>query len=165
MLLILVFGSLAAASLPLAVGMVAILGAFTALRGLSMFGDVSIFSVNIVTMLGLGLAIDYSLFVVSRFREELHHGLSVEDAVVRTVATAGRTVAFSGVTVAVALSALLLFPQNFLRSMGAGGIAAVLVAMVAALTMLPALLGVLGPKVDSLRVPASVEPPPPCGRR
>ncbi len=152
-LLILVFGSLAAASLPLAVGMVAILGAFTALRGLSMFGDVSIFSVNIVTMLGLGLAIDYSLFVVSRFREELHHGLSVEDAVVRTVATAGRTVAFSGVTVAVALSALLLFPQNFLRSMGAGGIAAVLVAMVAALTMLPALLGVLGPKVDSLTVP------------
>ncbi|HYN74658.1 MAG TPA: MMPL family transporter [Candidatus Limnocylindria bacterium] len=152
-LLILVFGSLAAASLPLAVGMVAILGAFTALRGLSLFGDVSIFSVNIVTMLGLGLAIDYSLFVVSRFREELHHGLSVEDAVVRTVATAGRTVAFSGVTVAVALASLLLFPQNFLRSMGAGGIAAVLVAMVAALTMLPALLGVLGTKVDSLKVP------------
>jgi trehalose monomycolate/heme transporter len=152
-LLILVFGSLAAASLPLAVGMVAILGAFTALRGLSLFGDVSIFSVNIVTMLGLGLAIDYSLFVVSRFREELHRGVSVEDAVVRTVATAGRTVAFSGLTVAVALSSLLLFPQNFLRSMGAGGISAVLIAMVAALTMLPALLGVLGPKVNAWRVP------------
>ncbi len=151
-LLIIVFGSLAAASLPLAVGMIAILGAFTLLRGLALFGDVSIFSVNIVTMLGLGLAIDYSLFVVSRFREELHGGRTVEDAVVRTVATAGRTVAFSGLTVAVALSALLFFPQNFLRSMGAGGISAVLVAMVAALTVLPALLGILGPKVDALRV-------------
>ncbi len=152
-LLILVFGSLAAASLSLAVGLIAILGAFTALRGLSLLGDVSIFSVNIVIMLGLGLAIDYSLFVVSRFREELHGGSSVEDAVVRTVATAGRTVAFSGVTVAVALSSLLFFPQNFLRSMGAGGIAAVVVAMVAALTLLPALLAVLGPKVNSLKVP------------
>jgi trehalose monomycolate/heme transporter len=152
-LLVLVFGSVAAASLPLAVGLVAILGAFTALRALSLFGDVSIFSVNIVTMLGLGLAIDYALFIVSRFREHLHDGLPVEDAVVRTVATAGRTVAFSGITVAVSLSALLLFPQNFLRSMGEGGIAAVLVAMVAALTLLPALLGVLGPRVDALRVP------------
>ena len=152
-LLILVFGSLVAGSLPLAVGLVSILGAFTALRALSLFGDVSIFSVNIVTMLGLGLAIDYSLFVVSRFREELRAGSSVEDAVARTVATAGRTVAFSGLTVAVALSSLLFFPQNFLRSMGAGGISAVLVAMVAALTVLPALLGVLGPKVDALAVP------------
>ncbi len=153
LLLIIVFGSLAAASLPLAIGLVAILGAFTALRALSLFGDISIFSVNIVTMLGLGLAIDYSLFVVSRFREELHSGATVENAVMRTVATAGRTVAFSGITVAVALGALLMFPQNFLKSMGMGGIAAVLVAMVAALTLLPALLGVLGPKVDALRVP------------
>ncbi len=152
-LLVLVFGSLAAASLPLAVGGIAILGAFTALKALSLFGDVSIFSVNIVTMLGLGLAIDYALFVVSRFREELHAGRSVEDSVAKTVATAGRTVAFSGITVAVALSSLLLFPQNFLRSMGAGGIAAVLVAMVAALTVLPALLSVLGAKVDALRIP------------
>jgi trehalose monomycolate/heme transporter len=152
-LLVLVFGSLAAASLPLAVGGIAILGAFTALKVLSLFGDVSIFSVNIVTMLGLGLAIDYALFVVSRFREELHAGRSVEDSVAKTVATAGRTVAFSGITVAVALSSLLLFPQNFLRSMGAGGIAAVLVAMVAALTVLPALLSVLGAKVDALRIP------------
>ncbi len=152
-LLILVFGSLAAASMPLAVGLVAILGAFTALRGLSLFGDVSIFSVNIVTMLGLGLAIDYSLFIVSRFREELNRGRSIEDSVVRTVATAGRTVAFSGLTVAVALSSLLLFPQNFLRSMGAGGISAVLVAMAAALTMLPALLAVLGHRINAWQVP------------
>ncbi|MCB0909055.1 MAG: MMPL family transporter, partial [Nocardioidaceae bacterium] len=152
-LLMLVFGSMAAASLPLAIGGLAILGAFTGLRLLTTVTDVSIFSVNIVTMLGLGLAIDYALFVVSRFREELHAGRGVEDAVAVTVATAGRTVAFSGVTVAVALSALLLFPQNFLRSMGYGGIFAVLVAMVSALTVLPALLSVLGHRVDALRVP------------
>jgi RND superfamily putative drug exporter len=152
-LLMLVFGSMAAASLPLAIGGLAILGAFTGLRLLTTVTDVSIFSVNIVTMLGLGLAIDYALFVVSRFREELHAGRGVEDAVAVTVSTAGRTVAFSGVTVAVALSALLLFPQNFLRSMGYGGIFAVLVAMVSALTVLPALLSVLGHRVDALRVP------------
>ena len=152
-LLMIVFGSLAAASLPMAIGGLAILGAFTGLRVLTTVTDVSIFSVNIVTMLGLGLAIDYALFVVSRFREELHAGHEVEDAVAVTVATAGRTVAFSGVTVAVALSALLLFPQNFLRSMGYGGIFAVIVAMVSALTVLPALLAVLGHRVDALRVP------------
>jgi len=152
-LLVIVFGSLAAASLPMAIGGLAILGAFTGLRVLTTVTDVSIFSVNIVTMLGLGLAIDYALFVVSRFREELHAGHEVEDAVAVTVATAGRTVAFSGVTVAVALSALLLFPQNFLRSMGYGGIFAVIVAMVSALTVLPALLAVLGHRVDALRVP------------
>ncbi|MFN8189216.1 MAG: MMPL family transporter [Nocardioidaceae bacterium] len=152
-LLVLVFGSMAAGSLPLAIGGLAILGAFTGLRLLTTVTDVSIFSVNIVTMLGLGLAIDYALFVVSRFREELHAGRGVEDAVAVTVATAGRTVAFSGVTVAVALSALLLFPQNFLRSMGYGGIFSVIVAMVSALTVLPALLSVLGHRVDALRVP------------
>jgi RND superfamily putative drug exporter len=153
LLLVLVFGSLAAASLPLAVGGIAILGAFTVLNVMTRLGDVSIFAVNIVTMLGLGLAIDYALFVVSRFREELHAGADVEAAVVRTMSTAGRTVAISGLTVAVALGALLIFPMNFLRSMGLGGIAAVVVAMVAALTTLPALLSVLGPRVDSLRLP------------
>ncbi len=152
-LLVIVFGSLAAASLPLAVGGIAILGAFTVLNVATQFGDVSVFAINIVTMLGLGLAIDYALFVVSRFREELQHGLGVEDAVVRTMATAGRTVAFSGLTVAVSLGALLLFPMNFLQSMGLGGIAAVVVAMVAALTTLPALLSVMGHRVDALRVP------------
>jgi RND superfamily putative drug exporter len=152
-LLVLVFGGLTAASLPLAIGGLAILGSFTMLRLLSLATDVSIFAVNIVTMLGLGLAIDYGLFVVSRFREELHRGASTEQAVARTMATAGRTVAFSGVTVAIALASLLLFPQVFLRSMGFGGMAAVLVAMVGALTVLPALLSVLGHRVDSLRVP------------
>ncbi|HEU4913109.1 MAG TPA: MMPL family transporter [Actinomycetes bacterium] len=152
-LLVIVFGGLTAASLPLAVGGLAILGSFTMLRLLSLATDVSIFAVNIVTMLGLGLAIDYALFVVSRFREELHRGASTEQALVRTMTTAGRTVAFSGVTVAIALASLLLFPQVFLRSMGFGGMAAVLVAMVGALTVLPALLAVLGHRVDSLRVP------------
>jgi trehalose monomycolate/heme transporter len=152
-LLVVIFGSLVAAGLPLVVGGIAILGAFTALRVMTLFTDVSVFSINIITLLGLGLAIDYALFVVSRFREELAAGKDVQSAVVRTVATAGRTVAFSGLTVAISMSGLLLFPQNFLRSMGYGGIAAVLVAMTAALTVLPALLAVLGHRVDSLRVP------------
>ncbi len=154
-LMVFVFGSLAAASLPLAIGGLAILGAFTMLRLLTLFTDVSVFSVNIVTLLGLGLAIDYALFMVSRFREELpkHHG-DVEAALRATTGTAGRTVAFSGLTVAISLASLLLFPQVFLRSMGFGGMAAVLVAMVGALTVLPALLGVLGPRVNSLSVRA-----------
>ena len=104
-------------------------------------------------MLGLGLAIDYALFVVSRFREEIRSGKDTEQALRATMSTAGRTVAFSGLTVAISLASLLFFPQVFLRSMGFGGMAAVLVAMVGALTVLPALLAVLGPKVDSLRVP------------
>jgi trehalose monomycolate/heme transporter len=152
-LLVVVFGSLVAAGLPLVVGVVAILGAFTILNVLSLFTDVSIFAVNIVTMLGLGLAIDYALFVVGRFREQLAAGDTVADAVEHTVATAGRTVAISALTVAVSLGALLLFPIGFLRSMAFGGIAAVLMAMVAGVTVLPALLGVLGPRVNSLRMP------------
>ncbi|SHM94385.1 MMPL family transporter [Cryptosporangium aurantiacum] len=151
-LLVVIFGSLAAASLPLAVGALAILGAFTALRGLSYLTDVSIFSVNVVTILGLGLAIDYGLFMVGRFREELGRGLDVEDAVARTMATAGRTVAVSGITVAVSLAGLLIFPLAFLRSMGLGGLSAVVIAMVAALTVLPALFGVLGHRVDALSI-------------
>jgi uncharacterized membrane protein YdfJ with MMPL/SSD domain len=156
-LLVVVFGALAAAGMPLVVGGLAILGAFTALRLLTLVTDVSVFAINLVTMLGLGLAIDYALFVVGRFREELAARPAgprgVEDALVRTVATAGRTVAFSGLTVAISLAGLLLFPQMFLRSMGFGGVAAVLVAMVAALTVLPALLAVLGPRINAGSIP------------
>ncbi|MBA2769690.1 MAG: MMPL family transporter, partial [Sporichthyaceae bacterium] len=153
-LLVVIFGGLVAASLPLAIGGLAILGAFLMLRLLTLVTDVSIFSVNIVTMLGLGLAIDYSLFVVSRFREERRvPGATTESALVATMTTAGRTVALSGITVAIALASLLLFPQVFLRSMGFGGMAAVLVAMVGALSVLPALLAVLGHRVDALRLP------------
>jgi uncharacterized membrane protein YdfJ with MMPL/SSD domain len=151
-LLVIIFGSFAAASLPLAIGITAILGAFTALRGFSMVTDVSIFAVNIVTIIGLGLAIDYGLFMVSRFREEIRRQPDTETALARTMATAGRTVAVSGFTVAISLAGLLIFPQVFLRSMGFGGMSAVLVAMLAALTLLPALLAMLGPKVDALSV-------------
>ncbi|MGO9192054.1 MAG: MMPL family transporter [Streptosporangiaceae bacterium] len=155
-LLMVIFGSLAAASLPVAIGGVAILGSFTVLRLLTMATTVSIYSVNITTILGLGLGIDYGLFMVTRFREELHRQPTVEQAVARTVATAGRTVAVSGVTVAVALTSLMLFPEDFLRSMGYGGVATVAVDMLAALTVLPALLAVLGYRVNALRVRRSV---------
>ncbi|WP_328526375.1 MMPL family transporter [Kribbella sp. NBC_00359] len=151
-LLVVVFGGLVAASLPLFVGALAILGAFVLLRGLSAVTDVSIFSINIVTMIGLGLAIDYALFIITRFREELAKGNDVETALTATMATAGRTVAFSGVTVGVAISSLVLFPVMFLRSMAYGGAAAVVVAMIAALTALPALLAVLGHRVNNLRI-------------
>ncbi|WP_242454415.1 MMPL family transporter [Bailinhaonella thermotolerans] len=151
-LLVVVFGSLVAAATPLVVGVVSIAGAMALLRGLTMVTDVSVFAINVVTMLGLGLAIDYSLFVVSRFREELRAGADVEKAVVVTMRTAGRTVAFSGLTVATSLCGLLFFPQMFLRSIGVGGAAVVVVAMLTALLVLPALLAVLGHRVDALRV-------------
>ncbi|HWN63117.1 MAG TPA: MMPL family transporter, partial [Streptosporangiaceae bacterium] len=159
-LLLVIFGSLAAASLPVAIGGVAILGSFTVLRLLTMATTVSIYSVNITTILGLGLGIDYGLFMVTRFREELHRQPTVEQAVARTVATAGRTVAVSGVTVAVALTSLMLFPEDFLRSMGYGGVATVAVDVLAALIVLPALLAVLGHRVNALRIRRSVEKPP-----
>lgn len=151
-LLMIVFGGLVAAGLPLAIGGLAILASFTLIRLITLVTDVSIFSINVVTMLGLGLAIDYALFVVSRFREELR-GRDVESAVVATVASAGRTVAFSGLTVAISLGSLLLFPQMFLRSMAFGGIAAVLMAMIASITVLPALLAVTGTRIDRLKIP------------
>jgi trehalose monomycolate/heme transporter len=155
-LLLVIFGGLAATSLPLAIGALGILGSFTALRLLTLVTGVSVFSLNITTILGLGLGIDYGLFLVTRFREELHHQGTVEDAVARTVATAGRTVLVSGVTVAIVLASLMLFPETILRSIGYGGVATVLVDMIAALTVLPALLAVLGPKVNSLRIRRSV---------
>jgi uncharacterized membrane protein YdfJ with MMPL/SSD domain len=161
--LLVIFGGLAAASLPLAIGGIAILGSFTALRLLTLGTTVSIYSINITTILGLGLGIDYGLFLVSRFREELHRQGSVEDAVARTVATAGRTVAVSGITVATALAGLMLFPETFLRSMGYGGVATVLVDMLAALTVLPALLALLGPRVNALRIRRAVQRPPAAG--
>ncbi len=159
-LLMIVFGSLVAASLPVAIGGLAILGSFTVLRLLTLVTAVSIYSVNITTILGLGLGIDYGLFIVTRFREELHRQPTVEQAVARTVATAGRTVAVSGVTVAVALTSLMLFPEVFLRSMGYGGVATVAVDMIAALTVLPALLAVLGHRTNALRIRRSVLKPP-----
>jgi len=158
-LLTIIFGSLVAASLPVAIGGIGIIGSFAVLRLLTLATPVSLYSINITTILGLGLAIDYGLFLVGRFREELRRQPSVEDAVARTVATAGRTVAVSGITVAAALASLLLFHVTFLRSMGYGGVATVLVDMVAALTVMPALLAVLGHRVNALRVRRAVATP------
>jgi trehalose monomycolate/heme transporter len=152
-LLVLVFGSAVAATTPLAVGGVAVLGAFIVTRVLASVTDVSTFAINIITLIGLGLSIDYALFMVSRFREELAAGRTPAEAVPRTMATAGRTVAVSGVTVTLALASLLLFPQGFLKSMGYGGMAAVAVAMLASLTALPAGLAVLGPRINAGHIP------------
>jgi uncharacterized membrane protein YdfJ with MMPL/SSD domain len=152
-LLVFIFGGLAAAALPLLVGGVAILGALTATRLITLAASVSTFAVNTIILLGLGMGIDYSLLLVSRFREELSAGRDVRDAVARTVATAGRTVAVSALTVALSLGTLLIFPEVFLRSMAFGGMAAVLVAMTASLTLLPVMLALLGHRVNALRVP------------
>ena len=149
-LLLIVFGSLVAASLPLLIGGVAIMGAFAILRAIAGWTDVSIYAANVVTMLGLGLAIDYALFIVTRFREELGRDNNVKSAIERTMSTAGRTIMFSGLTISTSLLALLIFPVMFLRSIGMGAIAATLIAMLAALTILPALLAVLGCRVNAL---------------
>jgi putative drug exporter of the RND superfamily len=147
-LLIIVFGSLIAASLPIGIGIVAILGTFLVLRLIAAATDVSVFALSMVTAMGLGLAIDYSLFIVSRFREELRKGADTETAIVTTVKTAGRTVIFSGSTVAVSLAALLVFPLYFFKSFGYAGIGVVITAVAGAVISLPALLAVLGPRVD-----------------
>ena len=151
-LLVLVFGTIVAAGLPLVVGGFAIVGTFLVLTILTGFTDVSVFALNLTTAMGLGLGIDYSLFVVSRYREELAIDGDAHAAARRTVTTAGRTVAFSGVTVAISLAALLVFPLGFLRSFAYAGIAVVVIAALVAVIFLPALLAMLGHRVDRLRV-------------
>ena len=153
LLLVLVFASAVAGILPLAVGGFAIVGTLLVLRVLAQVTDVSIYALNLTTALGLGLAIDYSLFIVSRYREELRAGRDPGDALIVTMRTAGRTVLFSAATVAVSLLALLVFPLYFLRSFGYAGIAVVALAAVGALVVLPALLAVLGRRVDRFRLP------------
>ncbi|HVM39922.1 MAG TPA: MMPL family transporter [Acidimicrobiia bacterium] len=147
-LMVLIFGGVIAALLPLGVGILAIIGTFLVLRIIASMTQVSIFSLNITTAMGLGLAIDYSLFVVSRYREELAAGKTVEVAVRRTVQTAGRTVIYSALTVAVSLAALLVFPLAFLRSFAYGGIPVVLLAGASAVIVLPAVLAMLGTRID-----------------
>lgn len=149
-LLVMVFGSAVAALLPLGVGIVAILGTNAVLRGITEFTDVSVFAQNLTTALGLGLAIDYALFIVRRFREELSAGADPRTAIGTTLRTAGRTVLFSALTVAVSLAAMMVFPQYFLRSFAYAGIAVVLLAAAAALILLPAALMLLGPRVNAL---------------
>lgn len=152
-LLVLIFGGLVAGLVPLAVGGLAILGSLTLLRALTHVTDVSVFAINVATILGLGLAIDYGLFMVSRFREELRRGRGIADAVSRTVDTAGRTVAFSGITVGIAFAGLLFFPQPILKSIGWGGIAVVVFDLLAALVFLPALMSAVGHRINRLRLP------------
>ena len=152
-LLVVAFGSVVAALLPLAVGTIAIMGTFGELSVLGSATDVAIYAINLTTALGLGLGIDYALLMVSRYREELAAGKSAPDAVVRTVETAGRTIVFSGLAVAAALSALLVFPLYFLRSFAYAGIGVVAIAVVGALVALPALLAVLGTRVNAGSLP------------
>ncbi|CAL9375139.1 Trehalose monomycolate exporter MmpL3 [Streptomyces sp. enrichment culture] len=153
LLLVLVFGSVVAAALPLLIGALAVAGTLLVLSLLGSLTDVSVFSLNLTTALGLGLGIDYGLLVVSRFREELAAGHAPRSAAVRTVHTAGHTILFSAATVSAALATLLVFPPYFLRSFAYAGIAVVAVAAVSAVTVLPALLVLLGRRVDGWPVP------------
>jgi uncharacterized membrane protein YdfJ with MMPL/SSD domain len=147
---LLFFRSVVAAVLPLMVGALAIVATFFMLRVASELGSISIFSLNLVIGLGLGLAIDYSLFMVSRYREEMARSGPGLEAMRRTMATSGRTVLFSSLTVAGAAASLIVFPQNFLRSMGIGGSVVALLAATIALTVLPAVLALLGERVNAL---------------
>nr|WP_202122720.1 MMPL family transporter [Streptomyces sp. BA2] len=153
LLLLVVFGTVVSALLPLAIALIAIVGVFAQLFLLGGVTDVSIFAINLTTALGLGLGVDYGLLMISRFREQLASGASVEDAVRTTMNTAGRTVAFSAATVAAALAALMVFPQYFLRSFGYSGVGVVVIAALATLFVMPALLTVLGHRVNSGRMP------------
>jgi len=153
LLLVLIFASVVAALLPISVGVLAIVGGVGGTLFLGRFTDVSQYAINVVTLIGLGVAIDYSLFIVNRFRDELAAGASREDAIAKAMSTAGRAITFSGITVAVGLSAMLFFQGTFLASMGAAGAIVVAVAVVYGLTFLPALLSVIGPGVDRLRLP------------
>lgn len=152
-LLVIIFGGLVAASLPVLVGGLAIAGSLGVLHAVSLVADVNSFAVNVASLLGLGMAIDYGLFMVGRFREELAAGRATPDAVRRTVMSAGRTVLFSATLLVIALAGLLLFPHGFLKSLSYGGMSAVAIAAAVSLTLLPALLAVLGHRVDKLAMP------------
>ncbi|WP_227984932.1 MMPL family transporter [Nocardia spumae] len=147
--LILVFGSVVAASLPLAVGFFAILCTLALLRAFTLFTDVSTYALNMTTALGLALAIDYSLFIVSRYREELATGRTHANAAVRAVQTAGRTVLFSALTVVLALAVLSVFDMYFLKSFAYAGVAVVVTAAVASIVILPAVLVLLGDRINA----------------
>jgi len=152
-LLLLIFGSVVAAGLPLGVGVLTILAGLAGTFMLTRVTDVSQYALNVVTLIGLGIAIDYSLFIVNRYRGELAAGATREDALAKTMATAGRAITFSGVTVAIGLSAMLFYQGTFLASMGAAGGLVVAAAVVYGLTFLPALLAILGPRVNRLPLP------------
>jgi putative drug exporter of the RND superfamily len=152
LVLVWAFGGLVAAAVPVAVGVIAILGALAVLRLISFATDLSIFALNLTTAMGLALAIDYTLLMISRFRDELADGASRDDAIVRTMVSAGRTVAFSATTVALSMAVMVLFPMHFLKSFAYAGVATVAFAAAAAIVVTPAALVLLGDRLDSLDV-------------
>jgi RND superfamily putative drug exporter len=154
LLLLLVFRGVVAASIPLLLGVISILGTFLMLRVMAGLVDTSLFALNIATALSLGLAVDYGLLLVSRYREELERagGIATEEAHRRTVMTAGRTVLFSGCTVAIALAALVIMPQRFLYSVGAAGAAVGLLSAIVAILVVPSLLALLGTRINALSI-------------
>ncbi len=155
--MVFILGGLTAAGMPLLVAFAGVVMSLALLVGATLLGDVSIFSVNVVNMLGIGLGIDYGLLMVNRFREERGHGLDIHDAVVRTVATAGTTVMFSALTVAVAMSGLFVFGVPLLTSFGVAGLGVVLLCMAAAITLLPATLAIAGGRIPPLAPTAGSE--------
>ncbi|MCX6483548.1 MAG: MMPL family transporter [Mycobacterium sp.] len=156
LVLIWVFGGLFAAALPVFVGVMAILGSLAVLRTVTFVTEVSIFALNLTTAMGLALAIDYTLLMISRYRDELADGRSRDEAVVATMATAGRTVLFSAVIVALSMAVMVIFPMNFLRSFGYAGVATVAFAALSAIIITPAALMMLGDRVDALDVRRAV---------
>ena len=163
-LLAFVFGGLVASAMPLVVGVSAILGAFFFIYLITLVTGVSIFALNLITGMGLGLGIDYALLIVNRFREEIHHGKSVDEAVIKTVETAGKTVFYSGITVIITLASLMFFPQMFLKSFGYAGVTVVAMAILGALIPLPAILAMLGHRIDKIVVRRSAITPKEDGR-
>jgi RND superfamily putative drug exporter len=164
-----VFGGILAAALPMAVGVFAILGSLALLRAVTFFTDVSLFAMNLTAAMGLALAVDYTLLIISRYRDEIADGVPPDEAIVRTMTTAGRTVAFSALTVALSMSAMALFPMYFLRSFAYAGIAVVVLAAAAAIVITPAVIVLLGPRLDTLDVRKLVRrilrrPPTPAAR-
>ena len=167
--LVWVFGGLLAAALPVAVGGFAILGSLAALRAIALLTDVSIFALNVAAALGLALAIDYTLLIISRYRDELADGGSREQALMRTMTTAGRTVLFSAMTVALAMVGMAIFPMYFLKSFAYAGVAVVVFAAIAAVAVTPAAIVLAGDRLDALdirrllrRLSGRAEPPPPA---
>ena len=163
-LLAFVFGAMTASAMPLIVGVAAILGAFFILFLISLFTSVSIYALNLTTGMGLGLGIDYALLMVNRFREELHHGKNVEDSIITTLKTAGKTVFYSGLTVLVTLLSLTFFPLPFLKSFGYAGVSVVALAVIGALFGLPPILAMVGSKVDKGLIRKSAITPKEDGR-
>ena len=157
LMLLIIFGTAISAGLPMVVALGSVLGSFFTLFAITQVTDVSIFALNLVTGLGLGLGIDYALLIVNRFREELHSGHTVDESVQRTVATAGRTVFFSGLAVTLVLASLVVFPQYFLKSFAYAGVSVVIFAILASLFALPAVLALVGTRIDKYAVRKSVK--------